>query len=259
MGEVTAYPHGTFNWVDLGTDDVGAAKDFYGSLFGWDLEDLRAEDGITYTMCTMGGHSVCGVHGPTDHTGWGSGISVDDVDAITSRARELGASVVTEPRDVADAGRGAQLVDPGGALISLWQPRAHMGAGLVNEVSTWSWNELVTSSLDTAGRFYGDLLGWSTEMNPGDFPRAAFTLGDLLVGGAHAPTSQEGDESRWTVSFRVDEVDGAVARVGRLGGRTLLPAMDIPIGRFAIVSDPSGAAFTVTEFPAGPFRGVDGS
>jgi predicted enzyme related to lactoylglutathione lyase len=50
-----------------------------------------------------------------------------------------------------------------------------------------------------------------------------------------------------------------MARAQELGGAVLLPPMDIPIGRFAIVSDPAGAAFTVTEFPEGPFRGVDGS
>jgi predicted enzyme related to lactoylglutathione lyase len=35
--------------------------------------------------------------------------------------------------------------------------------------------------------------------------------------------------------------------------------MDIPVGRFAILSDPGGAAFTVSAVPGGPLRGVDGS
>jgi hypothetical protein len=48
-------------------------------------------------------------------------------------------------------------------------------------------------------------------------------------------------------------------RESGLGRYVLLEPMEIPIGRFGIVADPAGAAFTVTAFPAGPFRGVDGS
>jgi predicted enzyme related to lactoylglutathione lyase len=113
--------------------------------------------------------------------------------------------------------------------------------------------------LDTAREFYADLLGWSSEVVPGPIPRTSFTLGDLLLGGAHSPTPQEGNNARWTVSFRVAEVDEAVVRAKELDGAILVPPMYIPIGRFGIAADPAGAAFTMTAFPAGPFRGVDGS
>jgi hypothetical protein len=33
MGEVEHYPDGTFCWVDLGTTEAPAAKEFYGGLF----------------------------------------------------------------------------------------------------------------------------------------------------------------------------------------------------------------------------------
>ncbi|MCP2281736.1 hypothetical protein APR04_000625 [Promicromonospora umidemergens] len=29
------YPHGVPSWIDLETQDVDAALDFYGELFGW--------------------------------------------------------------------------------------------------------------------------------------------------------------------------------------------------------------------------------
>jgi len=41
--------HGAFSWNELMTTDVGAAKAFYGDLFGWTLEDIQAGD-MTYTM-----------------------------------------------------------------------------------------------------------------------------------------------------------------------------------------------------------------
>jgi predicted enzyme related to lactoylglutathione lyase len=80
----------------------------------------------------------------------------------------------------------------------------------------------------------------------------------LLIGSAHAPTENEAGPPHWTVSFRVADADEDAARVAQLGGRVLLPPMDIPIGRFALVSDPAGAAFSITAF-AGSFRSVDRS
>jgi predicted enzyme related to lactoylglutathione lyase len=49
--------------------------------------------------------------------------------------------------------------------------------------------------------------------------------------------------SNWTVYFGVDDVDAAFQRVIELGGRELFAPQDFPGGRFAIVTDPQGAAF----------------
>jgi predicted enzyme related to lactoylglutathione lyase len=260
MGEVASYPVGTFSWVDLGTTDVDGAKAFYGGLFGWQIEDLTSSQGA-YTMCRLEGRDVAGIHqhAPDDGTGWDSSISVEDADRATARARELGATVLKEPVDMPGAGRKAVLRDPSGAVVSLWQPQGHDGAGLVNEVGTWTWNELVTPDLAAAKAFYAELFGWGTQDIPGSFPRTSFSLGDLLVGGGHAPAPQEGPAARWTISFRVADADQSAARAEELGGSVLLPPMDIPVGRFAIVADPAGASFTVTAVPGGPLRGVDGS
>ena len=62
-----------------------------------------------------------------------------------------------------------------------------------------------------------------------------------------------------SVSFWVPDADQAAARAQELGGTVLLPPMDIPIGRFTVVADPQGAAFTAAAVPGGPVRGVDGS
>jgi uncharacterized protein len=260
MGKVASYPQGTFSWVDLGTTDVQGAKAFYAGLFGWQTEDMTSSQG-TYTMCRLQGHDVAGIHehAEDEGTGWGSSISVEDVDRAAARARELGATVLAEPFEVLGAGRTAVLRDPAGAVVSLWQPQGHLGAGLVNEVGTWTWNELVAPDLAAAKAFYAELFGWGTQDIPGAFPRTSFSLGDLLVGGGHAPGPQEGPAARWTISFRVADADESVARTQELGGTVLLPTMDVPVGRFAIVADPAGASFSVAAVPGGPLRGVDGS
>jgi predicted enzyme related to lactoylglutathione lyase len=125
-----------------------------------------------------------------------------------------------------DSSRRSLIRDHTGATVSLWQPKGHVGARLVNEIGSWSWNELVTTKMEAAKRFYGELLGWNEEDASGPIRRATFTLGRLLVGGVHVPAPQEGDASGWTVSFRVAGADEAVARARELGGAVLLPPMD---------------------------------
>jgi len=258
MGEVTKYPNGTFCWIDLATTDVAGAKAFYGELFGWDTEDVPAGRG-TSTLCRLRGKDVAGIHAEEEGAAWGSSIAVDDVDAATARARELGVTVLAEPADLPGVARVARVADPGGAVVTLAEARGHNGAGLVNEVGAWGWNELVSPAMAAAGEFYAGLLGWSASQIPGPLPRTSFGLGELLIGGGHPPTPQEGETPRWTVAFMVADADQSVALVQRLGGTVLLGPVEIPIGKFAIVADPAGAAFTVTAAPGGAFRGVDGS
>jgi predicted enzyme related to lactoylglutathione lyase len=264
MGEVSRYPHGTFCWIDLATTDVPAAKHFYGRLFGWETEDLPSGES-TYTMCRKDGKDVAAIYEPLEPQRsqfpphWNSYIAVDDLDEAAAQANGLGAGVIAEPFDVTDTGRMAVIQDPVGAVVSLWEPKPFLGARLVNEVGTWSWNELVAPEMEAAKAFYGGLFGWEAEDVPEGIPRASFSLGRYLIGGVHAPAAQEGDAPRWEISFRVTDVDESTSRAEELGGSVLFPPMDIPVGRFSIVSDNAGAAFTITAFPAGPFRGVDGS
>jgi uncharacterized protein len=261
MGQVTAYPNGTFCWIDLGTPDVERATSFYRDLFGWETEALPMAEGGAYVICRLHGMDVTAIHEHAEQEGaeWGSYISVDDVDRTTAKGKELGATVVMEPFDLMDVARLSVISDPTGGVVSLWQPRPFIGAGMVNEVGTWTWNELATTDFDAAKAFYTELFDWEAMEAPGPMPRAGFSMGDLLVAGIHQATEPEGLASRWTVTFRVQDADQAVASVEKGGGRVLLPPMDIPVGRFAIVSDPSGAGFTITAVPGGPLRGVDGS
>jgi uncharacterized protein len=259
MGQVERYPNGTFCWVDVGTDDAAGAKAFYGGLFGWEFDDLPTGEKGTYSTCRLRGRAVAGLYDQAETPGWGSYISVEDVDRATGRARELGAEVLVEPFDTLGGGRVAAVRDPAGAVVSLSQPGKHFGAELVNEDGAWTWNELVSGDLAAGRDFYVELFGWSAEDAPGAFPRTTFTLGKLLVGGGHAPAPQEDPTPGWRVSFWVPDADQAAARAGELGGTVLLPPMDIPVGRFTVLADPRGAVFTAAAVPGGPTMGVDGS
>jgi predicted enzyme related to lactoylglutathione lyase len=67
-----------------------------------------------------------------------------------------------------------------------------------------------------------------------------------MNGGIIPWSSQMGDAPpNWGVYFSVPDCDASVARVEALGGRLIVPAQDIHPGRFAVVTDPAGAVFSV--------------
>ena len=108
---------GTFGWNELATTDLSAASDFYTKVFGWGLgEGLRDEARIF----TVGGEMVCGAHpaGEGEFPAWSIWFTVEDCDASTAKAVELGGSVMMPPNDM-DFGRGAVVGDPQGAVFGL--------------------------------------------------------------------------------------------------------------------------------------------
>ncbi|MBV9735012.1 MAG: VOC family protein [Acidisphaera sp.] len=115
-----------FVHVELATTDIGKAKDFYRSLFAWDLHD---EDmgGMTYTMIGVGEGTGGGMMQhpmPGAPSGWLAYVLVDDVAAATEKARSLGATIMRDVMEVMDAGSLAVIIDPTGAMLGLWQSKS---------------------------------------------------------------------------------------------------------------------------------------
>ena len=53
--------------------------------------------------------------------------------------------------------------------------------------------------------------------------------------------------AHWSVCFAVADADGTVAKAKELGAAVVAEPMDMPIGRFAALVDPQGAAFTIMQ------------
>ena len=257
MGKRQRYEPGTFCWIDLATTDPAGARAFYGELFGWEAEDMPAGEAGTYTMLRLDGDDIGGLYemdaGQREQgvpPYWFSYVSVDDADAIASRARELGGTVYGEAFDVLDSGRMAVIQDPTGATLGAWQPRAHIGASRVNDPGCFTWNELQTRDPETAADFYAGLFGWETEPVEQDGNLVYVTIENAGAknGGMMPMTEQHGDTPpHWLVYFTVPSCDDAVARVRELGGGVLTGPFDLGAGRIAVVSDPQGAAFALFE------------
>jgi hypothetical protein len=236
--------------VDLGSPDLDGAKAFYGGLFGWEADVQTDPAAGGYTVFRLRGKSVAGL-GPQQSPGppyWTTYVSVADADTTVATAKGAGANVLAAPFDVLDAGRMAIFADPQGAVISVWQPKAHLGAELINEHGTLCWNELVTNDIEGAKSFYATVFGWGSETHgEGQGAYTEWKVAGQSVGGMLelGPQFPPGMPPCWTVYFAVDDCDAAVARVQELGGSVTMGPMDIESGRFAVVADPQGAVFSV--------------
>jgi predicted enzyme related to lactoylglutathione lyase len=246
MAERTAYEPGTPSWVDLGSPDAAAAAAFYGALFGWTAEmDPRPEAG-GYGMFSLKGKNVAGLGPQADPSRppyWTVYVTVADVDETVQKAGAAGGSVVAGPIDVFDAGRMAVLQDSVGSFVSIWQPGAHIGAQLVNEPGTFTWNELATTDLTAARDFYQSVFGWGIDTEASGDQGTIFTVGGRMVCGVHM--AGEGEFPAWSVWFAVEDCDATATRTGDLGGSVLMPPSDMGFGRGAVVADPQGAVFGI--------------
>ena len=112
-----------FVHVELSTTDVGKAKDFYGKLFQWTLEDVPM-DGGSYTLIKVGegtGGGIMQQMVPGAPSAWLAYVEVDDIAAATKQAKDLGATVMRDVTEVMGAGWLSIIVDPTGAVLGLWK------------------------------------------------------------------------------------------------------------------------------------------
>jgi|SRR5579864_3203671 len=115
-----------FVHVELNTTDLPKAKDFYGKLFDWTLEDVPMGGSDTYTMIKVGQGTGGGMMKhpmPGAPSMWLAYVDVDDIEAATKKAKSLGANVVQDVKEVTGAGWLSIIVDPTGAMLGLWKAK----------------------------------------------------------------------------------------------------------------------------------------
>ncbi|MBN1530230.1 MAG: VOC family protein [Thermoleophilaceae bacterium] len=273
MSEQDRYIPGVPCWIDTTQPDPAAAAEFYGGLFGWELEDsMPAGSPIRYYMARIGGKDAGAVssrpEGAPEGAVWNTYIWVDDADETAARVRAAGGSVLSEPFDVFDAGRMAVLADPAGAVFAVWQAKDHRGAGVVNEHGSLNFNVLSTPDIEGAAAFYGAVFGWEV-LDVGGAPMWALPgYGDFLerrtpgmrenMAAMGAPerfedvvaslSPEQDGPPHWGVTFGVDDADAIAARASELGGDVVMQPLDAPWVRMTVIRDPQGALFTASQF-----------
>lgn len=113
---------------------------------------------------------------------------------------------------------------------------------------TFCWNELATKDSGAAKNFYTGLLGWQLK----ESTAAGMVYNEIVVGGSHIGgiyqmTEEFGDApSHWMAYVAVDDVDAKAKLAEELGGKVCVPPTDIPnTGRFCVITDPTGATFSL--------------
>jgi predicted enzyme related to lactoylglutathione lyase len=240
------------------TPDVHAAAAYYGGLFGWAFED-----GDGFLTAKLRDRAVAAIApvapgvDPPPQPPWLTQVSVETAEETAAAVERAGGTVIAGPLEF-DIGRLVVAADPGGAVFNAWEPRTRHGAQLVNEPGAWAMSQLETADPDAAAAFYGEVFGWTTEAF-GEF--SLFRLPGYVGGEPQQPVSREvvaamapaGQGARWLVDFWVDDLEAAVARSEQGGGKTVAPPFESGPGRSAVLADPAGVSFSISQVqvPAG--------
>ncbi|WP_199547036.1 VOC family protein [Streptomyces sp. N35] len=249
-----AYPLGAPCWVDAMFPDLDAAKSFYSELFGWTYTEGSAEFG-GYTQAFADGKAVAAVvpqmPGMEEQPpAWSLYLAAPDIEATTAEIKANGGTVVMDPMQVGEFGSMVVAQDPGGVFFSVWQAGAHQGFEKVNEPGAFCWAEVTTRDPDAADAFFPAVFGYNAQRIPDEtIDFTVWDLGEDPVLGRFKMTEDFPPEvpSHINVYFVVEDCDAAVETVKRLGGEVHIGPMGSPFGRFASVTDPQGAAFSVID------------
>jgi uncharacterized protein len=270
MSERDGFQPGVPSWVDVFGPDPHALLDFYGPLFGWEFDgpgEMPGDPPGEYYVARLRGRDVAGIASLPPHgraPAWNTYIEVDGVERAVDAVRRAGGSVLAEPFDAPPAGRIAAVADPEGAAFCVWEPDARSGVELVNEPSAWSMSALNTRDRDGAAGFYGAVFGWQVDdFQAGDFEVGMFRLPGYVGGEPAQPVPRdvvatmlplaEGAEPGWSVDFWVDDIDRVVAIAGERGGAVIAPPAEVVEAfRQAVLADPNGVAFSVSQLVAAP-------
>ena len=248
-----ASSHGRFVWYELMTNDVEAAKAFYGKVVGW---GAREAPGSRYTLFTVGRAATSGlVDLPLDakkrgaRPQWVGYISVDDVDGSVNRVKELGGTIHIPPTDAGDVSRFSVVSDPQMATFILvkWSDRGRQPPIDPRALGYVGWHELLAVDWKRAFAFYREIFGWQkvgADTDPTgiyqQFSAAGQAIGGMFNKPAAAPVAF------WLYYFNVADVGAAAERVRAERGKILEGPTDIPGGgRVARCADPQGAMFAL--------------
>lgn len=247
--ETKEWRHGQFTWRELLCPDPGRARDFYGELFGWSFEDMPMPGGA-YTIVKLGERQIAGIWkmppGSPFPPYWGGYVSVKSADVAIKTAIEQGATLLMPAQDVPGVGRFAPLLDPTGAAFSVLQAVAPGDPAPARPVGhDFCWESLLTTDSEKAKAFYASVVGWQVVPGPGA-GMPVFAVGDKQV--ADIQSAQPGGHSAWLSHVLVKELEAARDRVVKLGGKVLVPAVDIEkVGRMTVIADPMGAGLSLFE------------
>lgn len=242
---------GKLVWADLLTDDVEAAKTFYGAVFGW---EFRSSDDPLFTLVVNGDRPIAGLisHQPKDpavsEVQWLVSISIANPDAAARVARNNGGEVFLDPEDYPDRGRHTVIADPSGAAVALLRTSGGDPKDQRPAFNDLLWAELWTHDPQAMAQFYRKVVGF--DITPVKEQRGAYLAlssgGRMRAGVVELPWDDV--LPNWTTYLLVENTAETAALVRQHGGTVLLPPSDeLEDGSIAIIEDPTGGVLAIQQ------------
>jgi predicted enzyme related to lactoylglutathione lyase len=106
--------------IEIPAQDMGAQREFWGSLFGWEFQNFPGGPGDYWIgrIDDTSGAALTGME--PGMKGTRTYFSVDDINAGAARVRELGGDS-RDPTPVPGMGWFVTCTDPEGSEFGLWQ------------------------------------------------------------------------------------------------------------------------------------------
>ncbi|MEU1516319.1 VOC family protein [Streptomyces sp. NPDC005811] len=246
-------PEGTPCWADAMFTDVEGAKTFYGEVLGWTFGESSSEYG-NYTQAYVDGKAVAAVvppmPGQEGQSQWCLYLASPDAAATAAKIRAHHGEVLMEPMQVGDFGTMCLAREPSGAVFGVWQAGTHEGFEAEAVPGAYGWAEVFTREPDRADTFFSSVFPYTArQIEDDNVDFRMFDVGDTTVLGRMRMTDDFPPEvpSYVNVYFIVGDCDEAVAKATKLGAVLRFGPMSSPFGRFAALSDPQGANFSVID------------
>ena len=242
-------------WSELMTADPKAAETFYKTVVGWTSAPFDGSP-MPYTLFKRKGDvGVAGLMQTPDGMNmppfWAMYIAVPKLDDAVAKVTRLGGSELSEVITVPTVGKMQMVKDPQGAAFYIIQPApAEERPETAPEVGEASWHELMTTDAPAAMRFYSQIFQWqpSETMDMGEMGKYhMFNRPHGMIGGMmNKPPEMAQVPPHWMIYFRVPDINAAVERIKKNGGKILNGPMEVPGGDWVLnAQDPQGAAFSL--------------
>ncbi len=254
-------PVGDFIWYELMTPDPDGAKAFYDAVVGWKIDSTSSFPN-GYRMIGRSDGKFAGGVLPIDSemakhgakATWLGYINVEDVDRTAASIAQAGGQIYVEPTDIPNVGRIAMVTDPQGAPFYVMKPippasdpDARSDVFSPSSDERIGWNELETSDVESARRFYGEQFGWESGdfMDMGEMGQYRFVDNrGLRLGGLF--NASEGRPPHFRYYIRVPSISAAKETAERNGGTIHMGPHQVPTGDWIVIgSDPQGAGFAL--------------
>ncbi|MEM7032771.1 MAG: VOC family protein [Chloroflexota bacterium] len=245
-----------FIWTDLSTFDLGASKDFYTQIFGW---QFKPDD--DYHFAYVGLKQAAGLFVMPEKfqqmglpSFWMSYMSVTDIERVVDQAKTMGGIVEVKPTDFIGQGKIALIRDPAGAGFTVWEGPDLAGKDTAGAHGRMSWNELYVSDATLVLDFYRTVFGWSftTDQSYGSERYDIHNgVGTLIAALEVVPNEVKGKDEFWVPYFSVQNLPQALTHLEQKGGN-ILQNMTSSSDGLALVQDPQGASFMITDAQFSP-------